>query len=120
MAGDTIASHSAEKLSDSTTKLGAFLNARFNEKRMSEHSRELEYAGKLLSDSYETARVISSIANLIRANQLASAFDEDVLNQNDEDCLLSAINLLADGMSNRLCNAADKMDRDLGTQKGGV
>lgn len=90
------------------------LRPRFDPKLMSGHSEELGRAGELLSRAYTTASVVSTLASIVRRNQIARGLDEECFTLVEEDHLLSAVEMLSDELSKSLCRAADHFDNELG------
>lgn len=91
---------------------------RFDEPRMTAQSELLGYCGRNLSAAFEAARVAAEMAIMIRANGVARDLDEEVFNQHQEDCLLSAVILLTENLASDLCHAADHVGNQLDKKDG--
>jgi len=83
---------------------------RFNEDALADHSHYLAYAVRHLNRAFETAGAVSAIARIVRRSQLLAEDGQRLLGQNDEDHLLSAIDLLGSGLADDLDAAADYLD----------
>jgi hypothetical protein len=93
---------------------------RFDLRKMRTHSHLLERAGRDLEDAYQSVSVIGTIAALVRTNDLAKAFQEDVLDVHQEDALMNAIVILADTVSDALDNSAEWFGHQLEQAEGGA
>lgn len=91
---------------------------RFPAKLMRKQGELLGQAGDLLSHAYATANSIAAIATVVRRSQIARELDDEVLTSCEEDHLLAAVTLLAEQLSETLCNAADRFGDEL--SKGGA
>jgi len=71
----------------------------------------LEHVGRLLTQAYEVTRVISVLADVVRANQIAKSVDDlPPLSPHQEDSVLSAIGIMSDQMQSLLCSNADSFE----------
>jgi hypothetical protein len=93
---------------------------RFDEELMSDHDRHLGFAGRLLSNAYETATLISAIGDMVASNGIERDSGRAALSEIQEHHLICAINLMAGSLSKSLCNAADSFEKQLGGQNGGA